>query len=400
MAIKLEIKNLYKIFGENPQRAFKYIDKGLSKEQILEKTGLSLGVINASLAIEEGEIFVIMGLSGSGKSTMVRLLNRLIEPTRGQVLIDGEDIAKISDTRLSEVRKKKIAMVFQSFALMPHMTVLNNTAFGMELAGVGLQERQEKALDALRQVGLDNYAHAYPDELSGGMRQRVGLARALAINPDILLMDEAFSALDPLIRSEMQDELVKLQAKHQRTIVFISHDLDEAMRIGDRIAIMQNGEVVQIGTPDEILNNPANDYVRTFFRGVDISQVFSAKDIARRTPHGLIRKTPGFGPRSALKLLQDEDREFGYVLERGQKFVGTVSIDSLKAALAVGAGLDDALLDSPAAVDAQTPLSELLSVVGQAPCAVPVVGDEGQYVGIISKGVLLQALDREGATNE
>ncbi|WP_312583171.1 glycine betaine/L-proline ABC transporter ATP-binding protein ProV [Atlantibacter hermannii] len=400
MAIKLEIKNLYKIFGENPQRAFKYIDKGLSKEEILEKTGLSLGVINASLAIEEGEIFVIMGLSGSGKSTMVRLLNRLIEPTRGQVLIDGEDIAKISESKLSEVRKKKIAMVFQSFALMPHMTVLNNTAFGMELAGVGVQERQEKALDALRQVGLENYAHAYPDELSGGMRQRVGLARALAINPDILLMDEAFSALDPLIRSEMQDELIKLQAKHQRTIVFISHDLDEAMRIGDRIAIMQNGEVVQIGTPDEILNNPANDYVRTFFRGVDISQVFSAKDIARRTPVGLIRKTPGFGPRSAIKLLQDEDREYGYVLERGQKFVGIVSTDSLKAALAAGAGLDDALLDSPAAVDAQTSLSELLSVVGQAPCAVPVVGDEGQYVGIISKGMLLQALDREGATNE
>ncbi|MBB3322221.1 MULTISPECIES: glycine betaine/L-proline ABC transporter ATP-binding protein ProV [Atlantibacter] len=400
MAIKLEIKNLYKIFGENPQRAFKYIDKGLSKEEILEKTGLSLGVINASLAIEEGEIFVIMGLSGSGKSTMVRLLNRLIEPTRGQVLIDGEDIAKISDAKLSEVRKKKIAMVFQSFALMPHMTVLNNTAFGMELAGVGVQERQQKALEALRQVGLENYAHAYPDELSGGMRQRVGLARALAINPDILLMDEAFSALDPLIRSEMQDELIKLQSRHQRTIVFISHDLDEAMRIGDRIAIMQNGEVVQIGTPDEILNNPANDYVRTFFRGVDISQVFSAKDIARRTPVGLIRKTPGFGPRSALKLLQDEDREFGYVLERGQKFVGIVSIDSLKTALAAGAGLDNALLDTPAAVDAQTPLSELLSVVGQAPCAVPVVGEEGQYVGIISKGVLLQALDREGATNE
>lgn len=400
MAIKLEIKNLYKIFGENPQRAFKYIDKGLSKEEILEKTGLSLGVINASLAIEEGEIFVIMGLSGSGKSTMVRLLNRLIEPTRGQVLIDGEDIAKISDAKLAEVRKKKIAMVFQSFALMPHMTVLNNAAFGMELAGVGLQERQEKALEALRQVGLENYAHAYPDELSGGMRQRVGLARALAINPDILLMDEAFSALDPLIRSEMQDELIKLQSRHQRTIVFISHDLDEAMRIGDRIAIMQNGEVVQIGTPDEILNNPANDYVRTFFRGVDISQVFSAKDIARRTPVGLIRKTPGFGPRSALKLLQDEDREFGYVLERGQKFVGIVSIDSLKTALAAGAGLDNALLESPAAVDAQTPLSELLSVVGQAPCAVPVVGEEGQYVGIISKGVLLQALDREGATNE
>ena len=387
------------VFGEHPQRAFKYIEKGLSKEQILEKTGLSLGVKDASLAIEEGEIFVIMGLSGSGKSTMVRLLNRLIEPTRGQVLIDGVDIAKISDAELREVRRKKIAMVFQSFALMPHMTVLDNTAFGMELAGVSAEERREKALDALRQVGLENYAHGYPDELSGGMRQRVGLARALAINPDILLMDEAFSALDPLIRTEMQDELVKLQAKHQRTVVFISHDLDEAMRIGDRIAIMQNGEVVQVGTPDEILNNPANDYVRTFFRGVDISQVFSAKDIARRSPVGLIRKTPGFGPRSALKLLQDEDREYGYVIERGNKFVGVVSIDSLKAALGQAQGIEGALIDEPLAVDAQTPLSELLSHVGQAPCAVPVVDEEQQYVGIISKRMLLQALDREGTNN-
>lgn len=291
MAIKIEVKNLYKVFGENPDRAFKMIDAGKGKEEIFEKTGLSLGVKNASLAIEEGEIFVIMGLSGSGKSTMVRLLNRLIEPTRGEVLIDGEDIAKISEAKLRQVRRSKISMVFQSFALMPHLTVLNNTAFGMELAGVPVEERNAKAIDALRQVGLENYANSYPDELSGGMRQRVGLARAMANNPDILLMDEAFSALDPLIRTEMQDELVKLQAQHQRTIVFISHDLDEAMRIGDRIAIMQGGEVVQVGTPEDILNNPANDYVRTFFRGVDISQVFSAKDIARRRG-ALIRKTP------------------------------------------------------------------------------------------------------------
>ncbi|WP_394517173.1 glycine betaine/L-proline ABC transporter ATP-binding protein ProV [Pantoea sp. SGAir0175] len=396
MAIKLEVKNLYKVFGDHPEKAFKLIEKGESKESILAKTGLSLGVKNASLAIEEGEIFVIMGLSGSGKSTMVRLLNRLIEPTRGQVIIDGVDIAKISDAELRDVRRNKISMVFQSFALMPHMTVLNNTAFGMELAGVALQERQEKALDALRQVGLGNYAHAWPDELSGGMRQRVGLARALAINPDILLMDEAFSALDPLIRTEMQDELVKLQAKHQRTIVFISHDLDEAMRIGDRIAIMQGGEVVQVGTPDEILNNPANDYVRTFFRGVDISHVFSAKDIARRSAGALIRKAAGFGPRSAIKLLQDEDREYGYVLEK-QKFIGVVSTDSLKAALAAGEGLDNALLDAPLAVPADTSLNDLLSHVAQAPCAVPVIGEDQQYVGIISKSTLLRALDREGA---
>nr|CBX81595.1 glycine betaine/proline ABC transport system, ATP-binding component [Erwinia amylovora ATCC BAA-2158] len=395
MAIKIEVKNLYKVFGDNPDRAFKYIDKGIGKETLLEKTGLSLGVKNASLAIEEGEIFVIMGLSGSGKSTMVRLLNRLIEPTRGQVIIDGEDIAKISESELRQVRRNKISMVFQSFALMPHMTVLNNAAFGMELAGVPVAARQEKALDALRQVGLDNYAHAYPDELSGGMRQRVGLARALAINPDILLMDEAFSALDPLIRTEMQDELVKLQSRHQRTIVFISHDLDEAMRIGDRIAIMQGGEVVQVGTPDEILNNPANDYVRTFFRGVDISHVFSAKDIARRSAAALIRKAPGLGPRSAIKLLQDNDREYGYVLEK-QRFVGTVSVDSLKAALAEGAGLDRALLDSPQAMPADTTLNDLLSHVAQAPCAVPIIGEEGQYIGIISKGMLLQALDRDG----
>lgn len=395
MAIKLEAKNLYKIFGENPERAFKYIDKGISKDALLEKTGLSLGVKNASLAIEEGEIFVIMGLSGSGKSTMVRLLNRLIAPTRGQVIIDGIDIAKISESELREVRRNKISMVFQSFALMPHMSVLDNTAFGMELAGMPLKERQEKALEALRQVGLENYAAAWPDELSGGMRQRVGLARALAINPDILLMDEAFSALDPLIRTEMQDELVKLQAKHQRTIIFISHDLDEAMRIGDRIAIMQGGEVVQVGTPDEILNNPANDYVRTFFRGVDISHVFSAKDIARRNASALMRKAPGFGPRSAIKLLQDEDREFGYVLEK-QRFIGVVSTDSLKAALAAGAGLDAALLSAPAAVSGDTSLNELLSHVAQAPCAVPIVGEEDHYIGVISKGTLLQALDREG----
>ncbi|AFE56963.1 glycine betaine/L-proline transport ATP-binding protein [Rahnella aquatilis HX2] len=395
MAIKIEVKNLYKVFGENPDRAFKMIDAGKGKEEIFEKTGLSLGVKNASLAIEEGEIFVIMGLSGSGKSTMVRLLNRLIEPTRGEVLIDGEDIAKISEAKLRQVRRSKISMVFQSFALMPHLTVLNNTAFGMELAGVPVEERNTKALDALRQVGLENYANSYPDELSGGMRQRVGLARAMANNPDILLMDEAFSALDPLIRTEMQDELVKLQAQHQRTIVFISHDLDEAMRIGDRITIMQGGEVVQVGTPEDILNNPANDYVRTFFRGVDISQVFSAKDIARRRG-ALIRKTPGFGPRAALKLLEDEDREYGYVLERGQKFIGVVSIESLKTALKTNQSLESALLESPAAVQADMPLSELISHVAAAPCAVPVVNEDNNYIGIISKAMLLQALDKEG----
>lgn len=396
MTIKIEIKNLYKIFGEHPDRAFKLIEAGLHKDQIFEKTGLTVGVKNASLAIEEGEIFVIMGLSGSGKSTMVRLLNRLIKPTRGQVMIDGEDIAQVSEEKLRNIRRSKISMVFQSFALMPHLNVLDNTAFGLELSGMPQAERHQKALDALRQVGLENHANSYPDELSGGMRQRVGLARAMAINPDILLMDEAFSALDPLIRTEMQDELIRLQSQQQRTIVFISHDLDEAMRIGDRIAIMQGGEVIQVGTPEEILNNPANDYVKTFFKGVDISQVFSAKDIARRRHISLIRKTPGFGPRAALKLLQDEDHDYGYVVERGQKYIGIVSVESLKQALSQGQSLDSALLSAPEAVDADTSLNELISQVAQSPCGVPVTSADGIFIGIINKGTLLQALDKEG----
>lgn len=395
----LSVNNIFKVFGPNPDMAMEMLRKGADKNEIFSKTGHVVGVFDASFSVKRGEIFVIMGLSGSGKSTMVRLFNRLIEPTSGSIHLNGKEITGLSDKALLDVRRKEMGMVFQSFALMPHMSVLDNTAFGMALAGVPAAEREQKAREALRQVGLENYAHAWPDELSGGMRQRVGLARALAINPDILLMDEAFSALDPLIRTEMQDELIKLQAKHQRTIVFISHDLDEAMRIGDRIAIMQNGEVVQVGTPDEILNNPANDYVRTFFRGVDISQVFSAKDIARRSPVGLIRKTPGFGPRSALKLLQDEDREYGYVIERGNRFVGIVSIDSLKTALSAGQGIEAALIDAPLAVEAQTPLSDLLSHVGHAPCAVPVVDEEQQYIGIISKRMLLQALDREGVNH-
>ncbi|QLK87041.1 glycine betaine/L-proline ABC transporter ATP-binding protein ProV [Arsenophonus endosymbiont of Aphis craccivora] len=395
MSFKIEVKNLYKIFGDHPHQAFKLINKGLTKEQIFNKTGLAIGVKDANLSIEEGEIFVIMGLSGSGKSTLVRLLNRLIEPTKGQVLIDGEDIANISQEKLRKVRRKKISMVFQSFALMPHLNVLDNVAFGMELAGVAKPERTEKALAALRQVNLEQWTQSFPNELSGGMRQRIGLARALANDPDILLMDEAFSALDPLIRTEMQDELLSLQGDKQRTIIFISHDLDEAMRIGDRIAIMQDGVIIQVGTPDEILNNPVNNYVKTFFRGVDISQVFSAKDIARRRPDALLHIAPGFGPRSALKILNDEDRDYGYLIERGHKFVGIVSINSLEQALFDKKNIEQAILTSPCAIDANTPLNELISTIAQSPCAVPVIGDNQHYIGVISKGILLQTLDKE-----
>ncbi|MFQ2272425.1 glycine betaine/L-proline ABC transporter ATP-binding protein ProV [Aeromonas enteropelogenes] len=394
MTVKIEVKSLYKIFGEQPEKAFKLLAKGHDRASILKKTGQTLGVQGVDLAIHEGEIFVVMGLSGSGKSTLVRLFNRLIEPTRGQVLIDGEDIATISDRELRQVRRKKISMVFQSFALMPHLTVLENTAFGLELAGVPLRERQQSARQALDQVGLGPWMNAFPDALSGGMKQRVGLARALANDPDILLMDEAFSALDPLIRTEMQDELLKLQASHQRTIVFISHDLDEAMRIGDRIAIMQDGQVIQVGTPDEILSQPANDYVRAFFRGVDLANVFSARDIVSRKQMPLIKKHTTDGPANALRQLKQQDREFGYVIDRARRFVGVVSLASLARTVDSKGSLEQALLDEVTPLLADTPLHELISQVAAAPCQVPVIEEDGTYLGLISKANLLNTLDR------
>ena len=393
---KLSVKNLTKIFGDHPEDALALLAKNVDKDSIFEQTGQVVGVDDASLDIHEGEIFVIMGLSGSGKSTLVRMLNRLIEPTSGQVLVDGRDIAQLPREQLLEVRRNVISMVFQSFALMPHMSVLDNTAFGLELAGCDVPTRHRRALDALRQVGLEANAESYPDELSGGMQQRVGLARALANDPDILLMDEAFSALDPLIRTEMQDELLKLQEKHTRTVVFISHDLDEAMRIGDRIAIMQGGQVIQVGAPDDILHNPANDYVRSFFRGVDVSNVFTARDIAVKQQVTVIRREDGKGPRAALELLKDHDREYGYVLDKSHRFLGVVSIDSLQQAFNDNAGLDQALLDSPEPLPADALVNELIATVADAPCGVPVVDEQGDYKGVITRATLLNTLDREG----
>ncbi|CAH8237117.1 glycine betaine/L-proline ABC transporter ATP-binding protein ProV [Vibrio aestuarianus] len=395
MSPMLEVKNLYKVFGEMPQQAFPLLEQGLDKDQIFEKTGLTVGVKDVSLSINEGEIFVIMGLSGSGKSTLVRLLNRLIEPTQGNVLLKGKDIAHISEQELREVRRKNISMVFQNFALMPHMTVLENASFGLELAGIAAPERNKSAKEALARVGLEAYCDSYPDELSGGMKQRVGLARALTNDPDILLMDEAFSALDPLIRTEMQDELIRLQNDDKRTIVFISHDLDEAMRIGDRIAIMQDGVVVQTGTPDEILHHPANDYVSSFFRGVNVASVFSAKDIARKNPAAVFKKHDNDGPAAAMQLLMDNDRDYGIVVDRSNKYSGIVSLDSLKQALKQQASLSSALLSDTITIDPELSVGELISQVAEVPYAVPVVDKQGHYYGVITKSRLLQTLDRE-----
>jgi glycine betaine/proline transport system ATP-binding protein len=311
-------------------------------------------------------------------------------------VVDGQNIFEHSDRQLRALRRKDISMVFQSFALMPHMTVRDNTAFGLELAGVDKAARLAQADEALAQVGLDGWGDSYPDELSGGMQQRVGLARALASDPSILLMDEAFSALDPIIRTDMQSELLRLQQVKRRTIVFISHDLDEAMRIGDRIAIMKDGQVVQVGTPEEILRNPADDYVRNFVRGVDAAKVFKAGDIARRS-QVVVSENPTRGSRPALKLLEDQDREFAYVVDPKQRFLGMVSADSLRAALKNHEGtlgLQHAFLPDVQTVAAIHPLHELFGQVAQSPWPLPVVDDQGRYIGAISKTTLLRFMDK------
>lgn len=374
----------------------KLVEQGLDKAEIFSRTGQTLGVNNASFDVYEGEIFVVMGLSGSGKSTLVRLLNRLIEPTSGQVLIDGRDIAKMSDSELRDFRRKHISMVFQSFALMPHLSVMDNVAFGLMLAGEPTDKRNQRALVALEQVGLAQWAESFPDELSGGMQQRVGLARALANDPDVLLMDEAFSALDPLIRAEMQDELVKLQAGQKRTIIFISHDLDEAIRIGDRIAIMEGGNVVQVGTAEEILRNPADDYVKSFFRGVDATSILSAADIARRTQINIIDHA-GMGVRSALERLRGHDREFGYVVSSDQRFMGVVSVESLKKALRSSDDpkLREAFLPGVHVIAHDQTITELYEPLTQHPYGLPVVDDKGQYRGAITRNTLLEFLHQQ-----
>jgi glycine betaine/proline transport system ATP-binding protein len=396
---KIEIKNLFKIFGDKPKNGLKLLQQGKSKEEIYEQTGLTVGVQDASFTINRGEIFVVMGLSGSGKSTLVRMFNRLIEPTAGQVLVDGEDVLKMNRSELVKFRRQKTCMVFQSFALLPQMTVEENVAFGLELAGESKALRLERAGDALRQVGLEGWEKAYPSELSGGMQQRVGIARGLAVDPEIMLMDEAFSALDPLIRTEMQDQLLKLQDQHERTVVFISHDLDEALRIGDRIAIMEGGRIVQVGTPEEILQNPADDYVRAFFRGVDPTGVITAGDIVRDNQPTVIWHSPDARLRATLEMLNNQDREFAYVLDSARRFYGVVSVDSLREVMEKKNGqanIKQAFIREALAVGVQECLQDILPEVASHPWPVPVVDENNIYRGVVSKNRFLRTLHRAG----
>ncbi len=407
MTDKLVVEGLYKIFGPNPREGLRLLDEGMGKDEIFRRTGNTVGVNDANLTIREGEVFVVMGLSGSGKSTLVRMLNRLIEPTSGHIYLDGKDIVAMSRKEIIRLRRREMTMVFQSFALLPHRTVLGNVGFGLEVAGVPRKKQEKAAMDALEAVGLGANANSYPDELSGGMQQRVGLARALAVNPSILLMDEAFSALDPLIRTEMQDELLQLQREQTRTVVFISHDLDEAMRIGDRLAIMEDGAVVQIGTPEEIVSRPANDYVRSFFYGVDVSQVYTAGDICDRHQVTLIQR-PGVSVRSALDRMRRHGSQIAVVVDGDQRFQGLVTAESLvrhvDRANGEGGGYAGAFVDGVETVDADTPVSEVLGVSAESRWPLIVLTADGRYRGTVSRSTLLLTLDRsrseEGVTDQ
>lgn len=398
--VMLEVEHLTKIFGANPKRALPLLKQGVSKEDIFQKTGLTVGVHDASFSVYEGEIFVIMGLSGSGKSTLVRMLNRLIEPNAGSVTMRGKNITTMTHDELVQFRLHNMSMVFQSFALMPHLSVLDNAAFGLELAGVSKQERSERALQALEQVGLSGWENCKPDNLSGGMQQRVGLARGLAVDPEIMLMDEAFSALDPLIRTEMQDELLMLQEKYRRTIIFISHDLNEALRIGDRIGIMEGGKLIQVGTPEDVLQNPANDYVKAFFKGVDPTSVLSAKDIVSKS-HPTIIITKGGNLRATHEILSASERDYAFVLDPQHRLQGVVSTDSIVELLKEKnpeRTLRDAFLPNIQAVNEDDSMQDILPLVAQSQNPVPVTDSNDKFKGVVSKARFLNTLHRSSDT--
>jgi len=394
---KVSVKNLYKIYGPKPNIAIEYVRNGMSKEELLKKFGNGIGVNNANFDVEEGEIFVVMGLSGSGKSTMIRCLNRLIDPTEGQILIDGEDICKDDNKMLFEVRRKKVSMVFQHFALLPHKTVAENVAFGLEIQKIDKNIRKEKAYESLKLVGLEGYEESYPSELSGGMQQRVGLARALATDADILLMDEAFSALDPLIRTEMQDELMALQDSMKKTIIFITHDLDEALKIGDRIAIMKDGVVVQVGTPEEILDKPANDYVSTFIKDVNRTKVLTASAVMKK-PDALISTKDGL--RVAVHKMKEANISSIFVTTKGHILQGIITIDAAVEALKSGeTDITNLLITDIEKTGPDTPLEELLLTAIHVKYPIAVVDDNDKLLGIIVRVTVLAGIAGEEVEN-
>jgi len=392
---KIRIEKLSKIFGPHPEKALHLLDQGVDNAEI-RKTGHAVGVANVSFDVEEGELLVIMGLSGSGKSTLVRCLNRLNTSSRGSIFIDGEDITRFDREQLLNLRRRKISMVFQHFALFPQRSVADNAAYGLEVQGIAPAERRARAVEALELVGLKGWEDSLPSQLSGGMQQRVGLARALAVKSDILLMDEAFSALDPLIRRDMQQELASLQRRMKKTIVFITHDLDEALQIGDRIVLMKDGRVVQIGTPEEILNKPADAYVERFVENVDMSRVLTARSVMGRARELAF---PQDGPRTVLRKMTEGSDTSMLVVERDHTLVGTVTLDALDRAVKDGVGSIDGLIqrDAPT-IDPDLPLTDIINLMATWPYRLPVVDEQRKLLGVVTRPRVINALAQNTPT--
>jgi glycine betaine/proline transport system ATP-binding protein len=381
---KILIEDLYLIFGKNREKALKQSRNGKSKAEVLSSTGCTVAVNKASLNIEEGEIFVIMGLSGSGKSTLLRCINRLIEPTAGKVLVNDQDITRSTDKELLNIRRKEFAMVFQHFGLLPHRTVLSNVAFGLEIQGIPREEREKKARETISLVGLEGYEDMKVSELSGGMQQRVGLARGLANEPEVLLMDEAFSALDPLIRNQMQDELLILQEKMQKTIVFITHDLDEAIKLGDRIAIMKDGEIVQVGTSEDILTAPANDYVESFVEKVERGKIVTASSVMFEKP--TVARLKKDGPEVVIRKMREAGLKTIPVIRTNRTFIGFVQLQDVLEAKKKGAKSIEEIVNTEVhSVYPDTTVEDMLPLVTETDLPIPVVNEENFLLGLVSQ---------------
>lgn len=385
----IQLKNITKVFGHRPKRAHALIEKDFSKEEILKKTGLTIGVNQVNLSINAGETFVIMGLSGSGKSTLLRMINRLILPTFGEVWVSDHNVNKLDAQALRTLRQKKISMVFQHFGLLPHRTIIDNVGYGLEIRKVDPKEVKRRAQNAIDTVGLKGYEASYPSELSGGMQQRVGLARALAADTDILLMDEAFSALDPLLRKDLQDELITIQNKVQKTIVFITHDLNEALKIGDRIAIMRDGKVIQVGTPEDILTNPANNYVKRFIEDAPVAKTLNVKQIMLDA-YTINAK---HGPRVALQLMRRYGVSDLFLTDNDGRLLGIVKAKDARAAVKEGVdSLVDITIEALPKITEDTTLETAIEIAAETSNPIAVVDEHNKLLGTVIKGALLAAL--------
>lgn len=393
----IQVKNLYKIFGDKPKSVLPLIEAGKSKDEILAETGHTVGLKEINLEINRGEIFVIMGLSGSGKSTLIRHFNRLIDPTAGEIIVEGTDVMKLSPKELEEFRRKKMSMVFQRFGLMPHNTVIDNVAYGLKIQGVDKDARLSKAREWLETVGLKGYEEQYPNQLSGGQQQRVGLARALCTDAEILLMDEAFSALDPLIRSEMQDQLIELQQTLHKTIIFITHDLDEALRLGDRIAILKDGLLVQQGEPEDILLHPADDYVEAFVKDVNRARALTVETVMKEPAYRITAETIG----EALKQMKAAPHDYGYVVSNEGEFQGVATQKWLEEEAASGHAdytWEQADMAEVSTISSDAVLETVIPETLEANHPVPVVDEEGHLQGELSRSSIAEVLV-EGTTS-